>query len=83
MGASLSKGLSYHSTNSFWIRQDIIIPEAQDPEADSLHVPISAPVQVAVLMLAAVYFNDDARFKTNEVGNVRAQWMLTTETVAV
>jgi hypothetical protein len=83
MGASLRKGLAYHRANTFQIRQDFIIPEAQHSEANTLHVPVSTPVLLAAVMLAPVDFNNNARFQASEIRDVRSQGMLTTEPMAV
>jgi hypothetical protein len=83
MGASLRKGLAYHRASSFQIRQNVIIPEAQHSEANTLYVPVSTPILLAVMMLASVDFDSDARFQASEVRDVRSQGMLTAEPMAV
>lgn len=83
MGASLRKGLGYHRANSFRIRQNVIIPEAQHLEPNALQIAGSVFVLFAIVMLTSVHFDDDAHLKTGKIRNVGTQGMLAAETMPI
>jgi hypothetical protein len=78
----VSEPTEYQGLNTLEVRHDFIIPEAQDVEPFLTEKCIARAVSLSVHMLSAIHFYDQSRFQAGEIGDVRPDGMLPTETEA-
>jgi hypothetical protein len=65
--------------DAFQVRQNVIVPEAQDGEPLSAKPSIACSIRTRVGMLSSINFDDDALLEGEKVRNVAAERHLPAE----
>jgi hypothetical protein len=79
MGARIAQMSQDHFADPFEIVENFIIPESQDTKALPSQIRIADRVVMRLSMLPAVHLNDQTRFDTHEIRDVRADGALPSE----
>ncbi|KRA54804.1 hypothetical protein ASD77_09540 [Pseudoxanthomonas sp. Root65] len=82
MGASVRKSAEDQRPDTFEVRHDLIIPEAQHTEPFAMQEDLAVAIRSSVHVLTAIHLDDQSCFQTGEIGDVGADGMLATEAEA-
>ena len=78
MGVMAPHFVSDHCSDPLRVRQNVVVPKAQDAEALAPQEACSADLLFRLaIMLTAIDLNDQLDFVTDEVGDIASNWNLT------
>lgn len=74
--AALLQLLQDHLRDPVDIRQNIVVPKADNPPSMVYEIVGAALIADIVIMLSTIRFDDETVLTTGEIGNERADWKL-------